>query len=61
MLSPATMKQLLLRSTKTVQLVGISNEPQEVPVPEPIPFCLGPLRDTHPFLLSSSAPIRLLG
>ena len=60
-LNPTTIKQPLPRSTNTVQTVGISNEPQEVPVPEPIPCCLGPLRDTHPFLLSSSAPIRLLG
>lgn len=25
----------------------------------PTPFCLGPLKDTHPFLLSSSNPIHL--
>ena len=41
--------------------MGISSEPQEVPVSEPVPFCLGPLRDTHPFPLSYSAPIYLLG
>ena len=41
--------------------MGISNEPQEVPVSEPIPFCLGPLRGAHRFLLSSSTPIYLLG
>ena len=55
------VKQPLLQSTKTIQIVGISNEPQEVPVSEFIPFCLGPLRDTYSFLLSSSAPIHLLG
>lgn len=35
--------------------------PRELPVSEPIPFSLGPLRDTHPFLLSSSALVHLLG
>ena len=39
----------------------ISNEPQEVPVSEPIPFCLGPFRNTHAFLLISSDSIYLLG
>ena len=60
MLNPTTIKQPLPRSTKIVQIVGISNEPQEVLVSEPIPFCLGPLRDPHSFILSSSAPIQLL-
>ena len=41
--------------------MGISNEPQQVPVSEPIPFFLGPLRDPRPFLFSSSASIHLLG
>ena len=35
--------------------------PKELPVSEPIPFSLGPLRDTYRFLLSSSALIHLLG
>ena len=61
MLSCTTIKQPLSRSTKTDQIVGISNEPQEIPVSEPIPFRLGPSRDTYPFLLSSSAPTHLLG
>ena len=39
-------------STKTVLTVGHSSEPQEVPVSELIPFCLGLLRDIH-FPLSS--------
>ena len=60
-LSPTTTKRPLPRCTKTVQIVGISNEPQEVPVSKPIPFCLGSLRDTHPFLLSSSTSKHLLG
>lgn len=33
----------------------MSNEPQEIPASEPISFCLGPLRDTYLFLLSSFA------
>lgn len=40
--------------------MGISNKPQQVHISEPIPFCLGPLRDTHCFLLSSFAPTHLL-
>lgn len=38
-------------STKTAQIVGISNEPQEVTVSEPILSCLDTLRDTYPFSL----------
>lgn len=37
---PTRIKQPLPWSTKTVQIVGISNEPQEVPLSEPIIFCL---------------------
>ena len=51
MLDPTALKQPLPQSTKTVQIVGISF--QEFPVLEPIPICLAPLRDTHPFLLPS--------
>ena len=40
--------------------MGISNELQEVPISEPAPFWLGPLRDRHHFLLSPSAPTHLL-
>ena len=54
-------KTALPQSTKTVQIVQIFNEPQEVLVSEPIPFPLGPLRDICIFLLSSSAPTHLLG
>lgn len=46
-------------STQTDEIMGISNEPQEVSVSEPIPLCLGPLREIHAFLLSSSTPIHL--
>ena len=60
MLYPTTIKQALPQGTKTVQIVGISNEPQNIPVSEQIPFCLGPLSYTHPFLLGSLAPIHLL-
>ena len=55
------VKQPLPWNTKTVQMVGIFNESQEVPVSERIPFCLGPLRDTHHFLLSSFNLIHSLG
>ena len=55
-LNPTMIKQSLPSSFKTVQIVGVSNEHQETPVSEHIPFCLGPLRATHPFLL-----IHLLG
>ena len=51
MLDPTALKQPLPQSTKTVQIVGISF--QEFPALEPIPICLAPLRDTHPFLLPS--------
>ena len=52
-LSPTTIKH---QRTKTVQIVGICNEPQEFPVSEHIHFGLCPLRDTHPFLLWSPTP-----
>lgn len=48
-------------NTKTVQTEGISQEPREDPVSEPVPFCLGLLRDTYPFILSSSIPIHSFG
>ena len=54
MLSPTTIKQSLPRSTKRIQIVGISNESQKASVSEPAPFCLGPLRETNPIILSSS-------
>lgn len=59
MLNP-TVKKSLPHSNKTVQIVGISNTPQQVNLSEPIPFCLDPLKDTHCFLLSSSALSYLL-
>lgn len=31
--------------------MGGPNRAQQFPVPEPLSFCLGPLRDTHPFSL----------
>ena len=61
LLNHTTIKQPLSWSTKIVQTVGLSNELQEVPISHPIPFFLGPLRDTHPFLLSLSASAHLLG
>ena len=48
-------------STKMVQIVGVLHKLQQVPLSKPIPFGLGPLRDTYPFLLSSSTSIYLLG
>ena len=60
-INPPALKQPVPQSTKTVQIVGISDEPRQVPVSEPLPYCLGPLRDAHPFLLNSSTPIHLLG
>ena len=61
-LNPATMTQLLLWSTKTVPTVAISNDPQEVPVLQSSPFCLGPPFEIYTlFFLSSSAPVHLLG
>lgn len=61
MLNPTAIKQLLPWRTKTIQIVGISNKPQQfLSMNLPIPFCLGPQRDTHSFLLSSSAAIHLL-
>ena len=59
-LHPTVIKQPLSWNTKTVQIVGICTKHQEFPVSELIPFCLGPLRDTHHFLLSSSTSVRLL-
>ena len=61
MLNPTVIKQPLPWNTKMVQIVGISNKSQQISVTKPIPFCLSPLRDNRPFLLSSSAPIHLLG
>lgn len=60
-LNPIPIKQPQSQSAKTVQIVRFCNKPQQVPVSEPIPFYLGPLRYTHNFLLSSSTPIHLLG
>ena len=41
--------------------MGLSGDPQDAAGSELIPFCLGPLRDSYPLLLSSSSPIHLLG
>ena len=40
--------------------MGLSSDPQEFPFSGPIPFSLGPLRDTNTFLLSTSTPVHLL-
>ena len=61
MLNPSIIKQFLPWSAKTFQIVGLSNEPQESPISKPVPFCSGPLRDTHTFILSSFTPIQFLG
>lgn len=55
------LKVALPQSTKIVQILRISDEPQDVSVSEPILFCLGLLRATHSFLLSSFTPIHWLG
>lgn len=47
--------------TKAFQGVQVSSKLQQVLASEPIPFFLGPLRDTHAFLLSSSDPYSFLG
>ena len=60
-INPTAIKQPLPQSTKAVQIVGIPSEPQQIPVSEPVPHCSGPLRDAHPFLLSSSISFHLLG
>lgn len=58
--APLLLKPLP-QSTKMVQIVGVLHKLQQVPVSKPIPFGLDPLRDTYPFLLSSSTSIYLLG
>lgn len=52
--------QPLPLSTKAAKKVGISNNSQQVTASEPVSFCLSPLRNTQPFLLSPSTPINLL-
>lgn len=46
---------------KTAQIIGISDELQEDPISQLTSFCLGPLRNRHPFLLSYSAFVHLVG
>lgn len=60
-LNPTVIKQSLPRQIQTVQIAGVSSKHQCIPVSKPIPFHLHPLRDTHPFLLTSFTPILLLG
>ena len=60
-LNSITVKQPQPQRTRTVPVVGISNEHKEDPVSEPIPFCLDSLREIFPLLLSYSTPIYLLG
>lgn len=55
------LKSCCLRVLKQSRHSGGSHKPQQAPISKPIPFRLGPLRDTLYFLLSSSAPVRLLG
>ena len=42
-----------------IQVVGMSSKPQQF-MAKLVPFCLGSLRDTYPFLLTSSTSIYLL-
>ena len=56
-LHPTTVKQPPPQRTETVQIVGLSNDPQEVPVSERVPFCLGPLRVRHFFSPSVPPPL----
>lgn len=58
--NPPITKQTLPWSPKTAQIVGISDEPQEVSVSKSISFCLCPLGDTHLFLFSSSISITII-
>lgn len=51
---PIAIQSALPQSIKTVQIVGVSNTSQPIPVSEPVSFCVGSLRDTAPFLLSYS-------
>lgn len=63
-LNPTVIEQPLALpwSTRTIQIVcvcvvgRVTNEPQQVPVFKLMPYCLSPLRDKHPFILSFSIP-----
>ena len=60
-LNPTVTKQLLPQNIEMVQIVGVSNKPQQVSIAKPIfSFCLGPLKDTHHFILCSSIFIHIL-
>ena len=51
----------LFQSTKTVQIVGINNDPQEYLLSEPISFLFMPFEWYTCFLRSFSATIYLFG
>lgn len=55
--NPTTTKHPLPWSTKIVQVVEISDEHEEISASEPLPFCLGSLRDTLFPLVPLSLPI----
>lgn len=60
-LNPIVIKQLLPQNIDMVQIVGVSNKPQQVPISKPIfSFCSGPLKDAHHFILCSSTFIHIL-
>lgn len=60
-LNSSRIRQPLPWSIKTVQIVGVPNEPEDVPFSEFTPLHLGFLKRIHSFLLCSSILIHLLG
>lgn len=58
-LSVLNPKLSLLWSNTYVQIEGVSDKLQHVPVSQPISFYLGPLHDYQPFLLSDLAHMHL--
>ncbi|XP_072566556.1 uncharacterized protein [Paramormyrops kingsleyae] len=48
-------------STSTVTVVGFSGEKQRLPVTKPVKVAVGKQTFLHPFLVSSSVPVNLLG
>uniref|UniRef100_A0A5F8HBR7 Gag-Pol polyprotein n=1 Tax=Monodelphis domestica TaxID=13616 RepID=A0A5F8HBR7_MONDO len=60
-LNPTAFPSPLPRSDQKVSIVGITNHVQSVYLSQPLPFILGEVKDMHSFLLSSDAPLHLLG
>lgn len=48
-------------SKNTVEVVGFSGVPQTLPVTEPLKTKVGRQTVTHPFVISSSVPVNLMG